>query len=48
METSFVAGPMYSAVGKARMVPPEQRKKEWDLAVKNLRIVCEMAEAEKP
>lgn len=38
------AGPMYSAVGKARMVPPEQRKKEWDLAVSNLRIVCDMAE----
>ena len=39
----FVAGPMYSAVGKARMVPPEQRKKEWDLAVTNLRKVCQMA-----
>lgn len=39
----FFAGPMYSAVGKARMVPPEQRKKEWQLAVSNLRIVCEMA-----
>jgi len=38
------AGPMYSAVGKARMVPPDQRKKEWDLAVSNLRIVCDMAE----
>lgn len=25
--TTFLAGPMYSAVGKARMVPPEQRKK---------------------
>lgn len=44
-EANFLAGPMYSAVGKARMVPPEQRKKEWELAVKNLRIVCEMAEA---
>lgn len=43
LETSFVAGPMYSAVGKARMVPPDQRKKEWELAVKNLRIVCDMA-----
>ncbi|TDH19947.1 sugar phosphate isomerase/epimerase [Segetibacter sp. 3557_3] len=43
--TSFLAGPMYSAVGKARMVPPEQRKREWDLAVKNLRIACEMAAA---
>ncbi|WP_036385769.1 sugar phosphate isomerase/epimerase [Muricauda sp. MAR_2010_75] len=41
---SFFAGPMYSAVGKARMLPPEQRKAEWDLAVKNLRNVCEMAE----
>jgi D-psicose/D-tagatose/L-ribulose 3-epimerase len=43
--TDFFGGPMYSAVGKARMVPPEQRKKEWGLAVKNLRIVCEMAAA---
>jgi len=42
-DTKFFAGPMYSAVGKARMVSPEQRKKEWQLAVQNLRIVCEMA-----
>jgi D-psicose/D-tagatose/L-ribulose 3-epimerase len=42
-DTKFFAGPMYSAVGKARMLPPEQRKQEWDLAVKNLKIVCEMA-----
>jgi D-psicose/D-tagatose/L-ribulose 3-epimerase len=34
---------MYSAVGKARMVPEEQRKREWDLAVSNVRKVCEMA-----
>lgn len=39
----FVAGPMYSAVGKARLVSPEQRKIEWDRAVSNLRIVCENA-----
>lgn len=37
----FVAGPMYSAVGKARLVPPEQKKVEWDRAVSNLRKVCE-------
>lgn len=43
VDATFLAGPMYSAVGKARMVPPEQRKKEWDLAVSNLRKVCEMA-----
>jgi len=39
----FVAGPMYSAVGKARLVSPEQRKVEWDLAVTNLRKVCRRA-----
>lgn len=39
----FFGGPMYSAVGKARMVPAEQRKREWDLAVDNLRLVCDMA-----
>ncbi len=40
---SFFGGPMYSAVGKARMLSPEQRKAEWELAVKNLSIVCNMA-----
>ncbi|HET9278723.1 MAG TPA: sugar phosphate isomerase/epimerase family protein [Flavitalea sp.] len=44
VDTRFFGGPMYSAVGKARMVSPEQRKVEWDLAVKNLRKVCSMAE----
>ena len=39
----FVAGPMFSAVGKARLVTPEQRKVEWDLAVSNLRKVCRRA-----
>lgn len=41
----FFAGPMYSAVGKARLVSSEQRKKEWDLAVSNLKKVCNMAYA---
>ena len=41
--TDFFGGPMYSAVGKARMLSPELRKVEWDRAVKNLRIVCDMA-----
>ncbi len=39
----FVAGPMYSAVGKARLLSPEQRKIEWNRAVTNLRIVCQKA-----
>lgn len=39
----FFAGPMYSAVGKARLVSAEQKKKEWDRAVMNLRKVCDLA-----
>lgn len=39
----FVAGPMYSAVGKARLVSPEQKKIEWDRAVTNLRTVSKQA-----
>ncbi|MEP6736296.1 MAG: sugar phosphate isomerase/epimerase family protein [Chryseolinea sp.] len=42
-DAGFFAGPMYSAVGKARMVSPEQRKIEWERAVKNLYKVCETA-----
>jgi D-psicose/D-tagatose/L-ribulose 3-epimerase len=34
---TLLAGPMYSAVGKRRHVSPEQKKKEWDLAVKGLK-----------
>ena len=45
LETGFFGGPMYSAVGKARMVSPEQRKIEWDRAVKNVRKVCNMAKS---
>lgn len=41
----FLGGPMYAAVGKARMLPAAERKKEWELAVKNLQKVCRMAEA---
>lgn len=40
---NFFAGPMYSAVGKARMVPDAQRRTEWNRAVDNLGKVCEMA-----
>jgi D-psicose/D-tagatose/L-ribulose 3-epimerase len=43
-DARFLAGPMYSSVGKARMVPAEQRKIEWDRAVTNLRKVCEHAQ----
>ncbi len=43
----FLAGPMYSAVGKARLLPPEARQIEWERAVRNLRIVCEQAASYK-
>ena len=42
-DASFVAGPMYAAVGKARLVSPEQRNMEWNLAVQGLRTICEEA-----
>jgi D-psicose/D-tagatose/L-ribulose 3-epimerase len=42
-DAEFLAGPMYSSVGKARMVSPEQRKAEWELAVNNLHKVCRWA-----
>ena len=45
MGVDFFGGPMYSAVGKARMIKPGARKAEWELAVKNLQRVCEMASA---
>jgi len=42
-DATFLAGPMYSAVGKARMVSAEQRKVEWHRAVENIQKVCAMA-----
>lgn len=42
-DAGFLAGPMYSAVGKARLVSPEQKQIEWERAVTNLRKVCRMA-----
>lgn len=38
-----VAGPMYSAVGKTRLLPPEERARQWNLAVETLRPVAEYA-----
>lgn len=32
----FIAGPMYSRVGKARQLPEAERRREWDLAVSEL------------
>jgi D-psicose/D-tagatose/L-ribulose 3-epimerase len=43
LDAGFVAGPMYSEVGKARQLPEDERKREWDLAVSELRSVCKDA-----
>lgn len=43
-DAKFLAGPMYSAVGKARMVSNEQRKIEWNRAVTNIYKVCQTAQ----
>ena len=43
-DASFLAGPMYSAVGKVRMVSSEQRKVEWNRAVTNLYRVSKLAQ----
>ncbi len=42
-DCTFLAGPMYSAVGKARQLAPEIRRIEWERAVQNLNHVCELA-----
>lgn len=39
LDAKFFAGPMYSEVGKARQLPEDERKREWDLAVSELRGV---------
>jgi D-psicose/D-tagatose/L-ribulose 3-epimerase len=41
-----VSGPLYSAVGKARMTTPEEKAQQWDWAVENL-MECADYAAEK-
>lgn len=43
METGLVIGPMYSAVGKARLEDPADREQEWQLAVSGLKAMCKHA-----
>lgn len=38
----FVAGPLYAAVGKARLAPADEKKREWERAVTNLRTLSGM------
>jgi D-psicose/D-tagatose/L-ribulose 3-epimerase len=38
------AGPVYSSVGRASMVPENERKVQWDTVVENLTKACQWAE----
>jgi D-psicose/D-tagatose/L-ribulose 3-epimerase len=42
--SEVVIGPMYSAVGKPRLETEEEREKEWALAVKELKALCQYAQ----
>ena len=41
--STLFSGPVYSAVGKARMIPDEERKQQWDWCVANLRKLGKVA-----
>lgn len=41
--SSIVAGPMYSATGKTRLLSTEEKEKQWNLAIKNLKKVAKYA-----
>lgn len=42
--SSLIAGPIYSAVGRAELVSEEEKKKQWISVVKNLGILADDAE----
>lgn len=44
LDASVLAGPLYSAVGRAGFVPEKERKAQWKLVVKHLKTVCKYAE----
>lgn len=41
--SSLFSGPVYSAVGKTRMVPDEQKKREWAWCIENMRDIAKVA-----
>jgi D-psicose/D-tagatose/L-ribulose 3-epimerase len=44
MECSLVDGPLYSAVGRASLVPEKEKKIQWETVVENLQKACQWAE----
>jgi D-psicose/D-tagatose/L-ribulose 3-epimerase len=45
LDCPALIGPVYSSVGRADAVPPKEYKKQWRTVVKNLKILCQYAEA---
>jgi D-psicose/D-tagatose/L-ribulose 3-epimerase len=44
LESNLFVGPVYSAVGRASLVPEEEKKAQWNTVVENLGKVCEWAQ----
>src|SRR6185436_877669 len=44
LDCPSMIGPVYSAVGRADAVPPEEYKQQWKAVVNNLRDLCDYAE----
>lgn len=44
LDAPCVAGPLYSATGRADAVAPRDQKKQWATVVKNLKVICRYAE----
>ncbi len=44
LDCPSLIGPVYSAVGRADAVPPDEYKKQWKTVVKNLKTLCNYAE----
>jgi D-psicose/D-tagatose/L-ribulose 3-epimerase len=44
LDCPSLIGPVYSAVGRADAVPPDQYKQQWKTVVKNLKTLCKYAE----
>ncbi|ACT95739.1 sugar phosphate isomerase/epimerase family protein [Dyadobacter fermentans] len=41
--SKLVAGPIYSAVGRAELVPEDQKRKQWELVAGNLKALADFA-----
>ena len=44
MDCDIFTGPIYSAVGRANLESPEDRKKQWQTEIESLKQVCQYAE----